>query len=138
MRLLSAASRDTRRPSVNHCGTLVYDHPVTRAMAPDRWCDDGWFFLVHGAMTFNIETAPAGPELIVRALPSMCMVEMEALLFEVGVGKGVLAVSGLNHAAANGRPENDWLIASLLKHLASGPKPESIWPTSFLATSQQG
>jgi hypothetical protein len=123
-------------PKANHCGTFVYDHPVTRATAPDGWCDDGWYFLVQGGIKFNFGNAPVGPNIIVRALPSMVLVEMYALLFEVCVGKGVLAVSGFNHSLANGRPENDWLIASLLNHLNRGPKPKSIWPASFFGRKE--
>ena len=28
--------------NANLCGTLVYDHPLTRDMAPEGWCDAGW------------------------------------------------------------------------------------------------
>jgi beta-galactosidase len=123
-------------PLNNHCGTFVYDHPVTRAMAPDGWCDDGWFYLLEGARKFVLETAPVRPKVIVRALPSMAMVEDDALLFEVGVGKGSLIVSGLNHQQAGGRPENEWLIARLLEHAATFPQPNAKWPTSFVSGRQ--
>ena len=105
-------------PESNHTGTFVYDHPATRAMAPDGWCDDGWFHLIEDAQkcVFDEECGP--PEIIVRALPSMVRVEDAALLFEVGVGKGSLIVSGLNHRRAAGRPENEWLVARLLDHAA--------------------
>ena len=116
----------------NLCGTLVYEHPATRAMAPGGWCDDGWFHLVEGGRKFVLEGAPARPAVIVRALPSLAAVEDDAMLFEVGIGSGAMIVSGLNHEAARGRPEGDWLMARLLEHAAGQPHPKATWPASFL------
>jgi beta-galactosidase len=120
-------------PQTNHTGTFVYDHPATRAMAPDGWCDDGWFYLIEGGTKCVLESAPVRPGVILRALPSMSLIEDEALLFEVCVGKGSLIVSGLNHQQAQGRPENEWLIARLLDYAATFPQPASTWPISFLS-----
>jgi hypothetical protein len=116
----------------NNTGTFVYDHPVTTAMAPDGSCDDGWFYLLDGSCKFDLEKAPLRPEVFIRALPSLLLVADEAILFQVGVGKGALIVSGLNHRAAQGRPENDWLLAKLIEHAATFPKPKAQWPSSFL------
>jgi hypothetical protein len=63
----------------------------------------------------------------------MARVQDEALLFAVGVGRGSLVVSGLNHAQADGRPENEWLLARLIDYAATLPHPKAIWPASFLA-----
>ena len=115
----------------NHTGTFIYDHPVTRDISPDDWCDDGWFHLIEGSKKFNLETVPTRPEVIIRALPGMLVVKDYALLFKVGVGKGTLLVSGLNHSRAKGRPENEWLIARLLEHVARLKQPKAKWPTSF-------
>ncbi len=120
-------------PGTNNCGTLVYDHPATRAMAPDGWCDDGWFYLLEGANKGVFEGTHVRPEVIVRALPSMVRVEDEALLFEVGVGRGSLIVSGLNHHRAAVRPENEWLVARLLDHAATFRQPKTKWPASFFS-----
>lgn len=120
-------------PEKNHTGTFVYDHPATRAVAPDGWCDGGWFYLVEGAKKYVLEGAPARPDVIVRALSSMAMVQDEALLFAVGAGNGSLVVSGLNHAQAEGRPENEWLLARLIDYAAALPHPKAVWPASFLA-----
>ncbi len=119
-------------PERNHCGTFVYDHPATRAIAPDGWCDPGWFHLIEGGDKYVLEKTPARPEIIVRALPSMAMIEEDALLFQVGVGKGSLIVSGLNHKQAAVRPENEWLVARLLEYATGFPHPKSQWPASFL------
>ena len=119
----------------NHGGTIVYDHPVTRAMAPDGWCDAGWYDLLMGARKYSLGDAPARPDVIVRAIPSMTLVEDEALVYEVGVGKGCLIVSGLNHDRAAGTPENDWLVARLLDRAAARLQPKARWPVSFLAAA---
>jgi hypothetical protein len=118
--------------ATNHCGTLVYGHAVTRAMAPEGWCDDGWFHLVEGGRKFVLEGAPARPDVLVRALPSLAAVEDDAMLFEVGIGKGAIIVSGLNHEAARGRPEGQWLMARLLEYAAGQPHPKAAWPAAFL------
>lgn len=119
-------------PDKNHTGTFVYDHPITRVIAPDGWCDGGWFYLLENARKCFLEDAPARPGVIIRALTSMAMVRDEALLFEVGVGSGSLIVSGLNHAKADGRPENEWLLAQILDYAATLPHPEANWPVTFL------
>lgn len=117
----------------NNTGTYVCDHPTTREMAPDGWCDVGWFNLIEGGCKYNLEKAPARPQVIIRALTSLMLPVDQAILFEVSVGKGCLIVSGLNHRRAEGRPENDWLIARLLDYAAQSPHPEARWPLSFLA-----
>lgn len=101
-------------------------------MAPDGWCDGGWFYLLEGAKKFVVEKAPARPDVIVRGLTSMAMVEDDALLFSVGVGKGCLIVSGMNHVGAEGRPENEWLLARLLDYAATFPHPKASWPVALL------
>ena len=115
----------------NHTGTFVYDHPATRDMAPDGWCDDGWFYLIEDGKKFDLASSPVRPKVIIRALTSMVRPEDEALLFEVGVGKGSLIVSGLNHRRAEGRPENDWLFVRLLDRAAQFEQPKPKWPASF-------
>ena len=127
--------KGTENAQANYTGTLVYDHPVTRAMAPHGWCDEGWSYLLDGAEKHDLETAPVRPDVIIRALPTMELVEDSAMLYEVAVGKGCLIVSGLNHDHAAGRPENDWLLARLLEHAASHPRPKAKWPPSFLSAA---
>jgi beta-galactosidase len=119
--------------NINHTGTFVYDHPVTRAMAPDGWCDDGWFHLIEGSKRFNLETAPARPEIIIRALPGMMAIKDCALLFAVGVEKGTVYASGLNHIRAKGRPENEWIIARLIEQAAQFQPTKANWPASFFS-----
>ena len=116
--------------NANLCGTFVYEHPVTRPIAPDGWCDAGWFHLIEGGRKMSLDPLPARPGVIIRALPSLRAVEDEAILFEVGLGEGALLVSGLNHSRARGRPENDWLLASLVRYAATLPKPKVRWARS--------
>jgi hypothetical protein len=119
--------------SKNHTGTFVYDHPVTRAMAPDGWCDDGWFHLIEGSKKFDLETAASRPDVLIRALPGMLVVKDYALLFEVGVEEGTLFASGLNHRRAAGRPENEWIVARLLEYAATFPQPRAKWSASLFS-----
>jgi hypothetical protein len=100
----------------NHTGTFVYDHPATRDMAPDGWCDDGWFYLIEGGRKYSFDSLPARPRVVIRALPTLEKVTDEAILFTVRVGKGCLVVSGLNHRQAADRPENQWLLSRLLEY----------------------
>ncbi len=124
--------KGTTDDQANHTGTFVYDHPATHAMAPDGWCDDGWLYLVEGGRKYSLEGTPARPRVIIRALPTLEKVTDEAMLFEVAVGKGCLIVSGLNHQRAQGRPENQWLLARLLEYAAQFPQPKAQWPAAFL------
>ncbi len=122
----------TTNGQINHAGTFVYGHPVTRAMAPDGWCDDGWLHLIQGSRRYSLENAPSRPNIIIRALPTLELVDEQALLFEVGVENGCLIASGLNHLEAQARPENQWLLARLLEYAATFPQPQAQWPASFL------
>jgi hypothetical protein len=117
----------------NHCGTFIYDHPVTHDMANDRWCDAAWFNLIEGSTKYVVEGTPAKPNTIIRALPSMMLIEDTALLFEVGVGKGRIIVSGLNHQQAKDRPENQWILARMLDYAETFSQPKTQWPTSLFS-----
>ncbi|MCY3020837.1 MAG: hypothetical protein NTW87_17610 [Planctomycetota bacterium] len=116
----------------NNCGTVVYDHPVTRALAPDGWCDAGWYSLLQGAFRYNLEALPQRPDVIIRGIPHLHLMADHAFLFEARVGKGSLLVSGLNHEAAKDRPEGQWLLARMIEHAATLPKPRSELPEAFL------
>jgi hypothetical protein len=122
--------------NANLCGTLVYDHPVTRSMARESWCDASWFHLLEGGRKIGLDQFPVRPHVIIRGLPSLRAVEDEAILFEASVGEGALLVSGLNHQKARGRPENDWVMARLLDYAATFPKPAVRWPLSALPVPQ--
>jgi len=119
-------------PDDNNCGTVVYDHPITRDMAPDGWCDAGWYLLIQGARKYDLEALPAHPDVIIRGIPHLHLMADLALLFEARVGKGALVASGLNHAAAKDSPEGEWLLARLLEHAAGLPRPRSEIPAGFL------
>ncbi|MCY2954443.1 MAG: hypothetical protein NTU53_21140 [Planctomycetota bacterium] len=116
----------------NNCGTVVYDHAVTRDMALGGWCDAGWYHLLQGASHYNLEGLQSRPDVIVRAIPHLHIVRDNAFLIEARVGKGSLIVSGLNHAAAKGRPEGEWIMSRILRHAAGLPKPRAELPADVL------
>jgi beta-galactosidase len=116
-----------------NAGTVVYDHPATRLMAPDGWCDAGWSRLLEGAQAYVLDQFPARPQVIVRGLDVHTVCRSQALLFEAAVGSGSIIVSGLNLDAGPGAtPEAEWLLARLLEHAAAGPRPKAVLPTAFL------
>ena len=123
-------------PKRNHTGTFVYDHSVTRAIAPDSWCDEGWFELLENGTKYILDNAPSRPNIIIRALSSMVLAQDSAILFEVGIGKGCLIVSGLNHKRAVNTPENDWLLTQLLDYAATQPVQKTHWSPSYLLKTQ--
>lgn len=131
----------------SNAGTVVYDSPITKAIAPDGWCDAGWFNLLQGAQTVILDDFPAQPDVLIRALnvhsaPTAFTRELDfdyiwrnkSLLFEVGVGKGSWIVSGLNfdNALRHGGPEGPWLLAQLLTRAQSLPHPRHSLPLATL------
>lgn len=115
----------------NHTGTYVYDHPVVRDMAPGHWGDIAWAHLLEGAEKHLLDSAPCRPEILVRALPSLRRVQDSAVLYKVGVGRGTLFVSGLNHFNGKDRPENAWLLKKLIEDAARFEPPTARWPKEF-------
>ncbi len=131
----------------SNTGTMVYDHPVTRAIAPGGWCDASWLHLLQGAQTVLLDQLPAQPGILIRALnthsaphPFSRYVDFEymwrnkSLLFETKVGKGSLIVSGLNFDVAlrKGGPEAPWLLSRLVEYAGTLPEPKSELPLSYL------
>ena len=118
----------------NNVGTVVYDHPLTRPLAPDGWCDTGWYHLLEGATSYVLDDLPAQPGVLVRAIEVHSLRRSKGLLFEAAVGKGSLIVSGLNFAleGKTRRPEREWLLARLLAYAGTMPKPAASLPLAFL------
>ena len=48
------------------------------------------------------------------------------------MGQGSLIASGLNHDAAKGRPEGQWLLARLVQYAATMPRPRAEIPVELL------
>jgi beta-galactosidase len=115
-------------------GTVVYDNPVTRAVAPEGWCDAGWFRLLDHAAAYVLEDCPGQPQVLVRALDAHFRCRSKALLMQMGVGKGSLIVSGLNLGACpeSRTPEGEWLLARLVEYAGTLPRPAGDLPLSFL------
>ena len=119
-------------PRDNNCGTIVYDHAVTRAMAPEGWCDAAWYSLLQGGFRFSLEALPQRPDVIIRGIPHLHLMADQAILFEARVGQGSILASGLNHEAAKDRPEGQWLLARMIEHAATLPRPHGELPASYL------
>ena len=119
-------------PDDNNCGTMAYDHPTTRDMVSDGWCDAAWYALIQGGHKYDLEALPSRPDVIIRGIPHLHLMADLAFLWEARVGKGSVLVSGLNHAAAKDSPEGEWLLARMLEHAAGLPQPRSEIPVEVL------
>jgi len=121
-------------PGDSNVGTVVYDNPVTREMAPDGWCDIGWHRLVEGSQAVILDNLPSQPEVLVRAIEVHRLCRSKALLFQARLGKGSLIVSGLNLGLTQKEPwpESEWLLARMVEHAGTFPKPKGELPLDFL------
>lgn len=119
-------------PNDSNVGTVVYDNPVTEGMAPEGWCDGGWYRVLEGAQAFLMAEAPAQAGILIRGIDGHLFCRDKALLLEMRVGKGSVIMSGLNLEDEEGSaPEKAWLKAQLLEYAASLPKPEAEWPVAY-------
>ena len=116
----------------NHVGTFVYDTPLTRELAAGSWCGPEWYYLLTGATKYYLDKMPSRPRVHIRALPSLVRVQDTAILFDASVGRGTLVVSGLNHFAAKGRPENSAVLRAMIR-CAAEEKPAVRWPPEAIA-----
>ena len=130
-------------PNDCNAGTVVYPHPVTRQMAPDGWCDAGWYHLIEGAQAYVLDEMPfvalSSPPrtltpspVLVRALDVHTVCRNKALLFEARLGRGSLIVSGLRLEPQPNAPERRWLLKQLIDYAATLPQPKAELPLSFL------
>jgi len=115
--------------SSNHCGHYVYDNPITREIVLDNWCDAQWAKILDGAQKFTLDNTEARPQIFIRALTSLVLVHDAAFLFEVGLGKGKMIVSGLKHENAADSPLNRWLLAKMIDEVASDAPAGVSWDT---------
>ncbi len=120
--------------SPNDCnvGTVVYENPVTEGMAPEGWCDGGWYRLLEGAQAYLLAEGPGRPEVLVRGIDGHRFCRDKALLFQVRVGEGSVIINGLNIERGDAdAPEKVWLEARLLQHAATLPRPVAEWPLDY-------
>jgi len=115
-------------------GTVVYDNPVTGEMAPDGWCDAGWYRLLEGAQTYILDGLSDPPQVMVRALDVHRFCRSKALMFQARVGRGCLIVSGLRHFIhdRDAPPEAKWLLGRLIAHASTLPQPKTELPIKLL------
>ena len=120
--------------SPNDCnaGTVVYPHPTTRAIAPEGWCDLGWYSLVEGTHAILLDDFPAKPAVLVRGLDVHTVCRDKALLFEATVGRGSMIFSGLRLNPDPSTPERAWLLRQLIEHASTLPHPTASLPLSFV------
>ena len=118
----------------NNAGTVVYDNPITRAMAPEGWCDASWYRLIEGCHGYILDDLPAVPDVLVRGIEVGSVCRNKALLFQASVGKGCLIVCGLNLDVGDDTeaPEAAWLTARLLEYAGTFPKPGAEFTEDFL------
>ncbi|MBR6387043.1 MAG: hypothetical protein IKS14_02210 [Thermoguttaceae bacterium] len=111
----------------NNTGTYVYPNAISDDVVYGNFCGAAWAPLLDGAVKYNVETKNPRPEIFVRALSSLVLVRDEALLLEVGLGKGKLLVSGLNHAEGQNSPIGNWLLARMIDEAASDAPAKVQW-----------
>lgn len=114
----------------NTAGTLVRDHPVTRDIAPDGWCDTGWYRLLESSQGFLLDDLPATPDVIVRGIEVLHACRNKAMLFQTRLGQGTLIVSGLNLDPEH--PEAEWILAQLIEYGLAPESSSSELPIEFL------
>jgi hypothetical protein len=123
-------------PEDNNAGTAVYDHPATRAMAPDGWCDASWYRLLQESDGYLLDELPAQPEQIVRGIEVACVCRNKSMLFQAAAGQGSIIVCGLNLDAqlpdGTPCPAAEWLTARLIEYAATFPNPAAAIPEPFL------
>ncbi len=118
----------------SNLGTVVYDHPLTRSVAPDGWCDAGWYSLIEDSRAYILDDYPAAPQVLVRAIDLHTLCRSKALLYQARLGAGCVMVCGLNWRFGDGqdRPERDWLLTALLAHAAGRPAASAEMPVAWL------
>lgn len=114
----------------SNAGTVVYDNPITRDMAPDGWCDAGWFRLLNESRGYLLDAFSAQPEVLVRGIEVHYTCRNKAMLFQARVGKGCLIASGFNLTAS--APEVEWLMSRMVAHAATFPTPSAELPAEYL------
>ena len=116
----------------NNTGTYVYSNAITNEVVDHNFCGAAWTTLLDGARKFKLEAAQSRPSVIIRALSSLVLVQDTAILFEFGVGKGKIIVSGLNHEASVESPLSQWILARSLEELGNGAEHAIQWDAKKL------
>lgn len=120
----------------SNAGTVVYDHPVTRGMAPEGWCDTSWYGLIEKCDGYVADELPAPLNVLIRGIEVASLCRNKAFLFEAGLGNGSLIVCGLNLDAkrSDGTPDPvaEWLTMRLIEYAGTLPKTTAAIPEEFV------
>ncbi len=94
---------------VNNTGTYVdVENPIVGEFMPEAWCDNACLDILNGSSRYNVGSMNV--DNIVRSLSSMMNLKDYSYLFGAKVDRGVLIVSGFNHAGAKNSPASQWLL----------------------------
>lgn len=120
----------------NNAGTVVYDNPITRAMAPEGWCDASWYRLLENSDGYLLDGLPAPPEVLLRGVEVGCVCRNKSMLFQAAAGQGCVLVCGLNLDAVledgSRCPAAQWLTGRILEYAGSYPDPGKAFTEAFL------
>lgn len=121
-------------PDDANAGTVVYPGSLLRPLAPEGWCDAGWYHLLEGSQAAVLDDLPAAPEVLVRALDIHSQCRSKAVLLQARVGAGCIIVCGLNLALGQAaeRPERQWLLDRLIEYAGTRPQPKAELPSDWL------
>ena len=105
-------------------GTVIdTNHPALRGMPSDGWADLHFYPLIQNSKAIFLDPLPSPVHPIIRCIDRFQRLAHRAYLFEAGVGKGRLLVSGFDFAGAlrTGDPAAVFLFDRLIAY-AAGPE----------------
>jgi beta-galactosidase len=111
-------------------------HPALREMPSEGWCDLQFYSLIQASTPVFLNPLPAKVRPLVRCIDRPTRLMDRAYLFEVGIGKGKLLVSGFNFSqATTGQDPGAEFFFDQLVRYALGPEftPEASLPAAALA-----
>lgn len=102
----------------NDCGQFVYPNTITDGLDENRGLGVNWFSLCHGARKYLCDDFKEPVNILIRVLPGIAMIENNALLAEMNMGKGHLILSGLQHQKSGTSPENETILKRMIEQAA--------------------
>jgi len=112
-------------------GALFYDNPITEGLAPEGWVDAAWYELLEDASGVVLNNFEEQPVVMVRGIEDPIHGRNKAFLFQIGLGRGSVIVSGFNHLKAKDMPVNQWLIKKIIDYAMTLPKTNTVLPNNY-------